>query len=250
MDRNAKGKIIYIIVGVAALLLVSGVVAYRSGYRFQSNFLIGKVGTLEVTLPFSQTSIFIDDDQKITTTKDNEPVSVTLSPADHRIIISHESYFPWTKNISVPSGGKVSISPIFVPQNTSGQIITNKDPEYAKLRRMIVLNPLPTENSPITSADNSVKIWLDDNAIVAQTGSSTPTVVIQPDTVIRGVHFYKDRNDAVIFSTLNTIYVIEIDTENTQNFIPVYRGQSPSFIKLDADSIYVLDGNILMQVVI
>ena len=74
--------------------------------------------------------------------------------------------------------------------------------------------------------------------------------VIQPDTIIRNVDFYKDRSDAVIFSTADTVYVIEINIEGIQNFMPIYKGKNPYFIKNDSNSIYVEDGNSLLQVAI
>jgi len=46
----------------------------------------------------------------------------------------------------------------------------------------------------------------------------------------------------------NGVYVIEIDKEGTQNFLPIYKGQKPNFVIVDQNSIYVEDINILMQV--
>ena len=74
--------------------------------------------------------------------------------------------------------------------------------------------------------------------------------VIQPDTIVRNLSFYKDRSDVVMFSTLGSVFVIEIDEKGNQNFMPVYRGQKPLFMKTDSSFIYVLDGEVLMQVVI
>ena len=53
-----------------------------------------------------------------------------------------------------------------------------------------------------------------------------------------------------MFSIYNNIFVIDTEKDGTQNFLPLYKGQSPSFIKTDPNFIYVLDGQALMQVVI
>ena len=90
---------------------------------------------------------------------------------------------------------------------------------------------------------------IEDNAIITKIGDMIQTV-IQPDTIIRNVDFYKDRSDSVLFSMNGSIYVIEIDKQGTQNFIPVFAGKSPAFVKYDVNSIYVLDGDTLMQVAI
>jgi hypothetical protein len=53
-----------------------------------------------------------------------------------------------------------------------------------------------------------------------------------------------------MFSVDNAVYAIDVDKEGTQNFLPVYKGTSPSFIEATSSYIYVLDGDTLMQVVI
>ena len=92
-------------------------------------------------------------------------------------------------------------------------------------------------------------MWVEDNAVVTQSGDKTNRV-IQPDTVVKNVDFYKNRNDVVIFSLSNSIFVIEANNEGGQNFMPIYQGKDPSFLKASDDSIYVYDGDTLMQVVI
>jgi hypothetical protein len=235
--------------GIPLFILVVIVVAYSQGYRIKNNLLIGKMGTITMNLPLIQTSVFVDENKKTETTKDNENVKLLLSPRTHNIIVSHTGYYPWTKKVAVPSNGTVVLSPIFVTINASGEIITQKDPEYWKIRSEIINSKLPAKNSPLLSADKSSTLWMDDNAIIVNIASTTH-VVIQPDTVINNVSFYKNRSDVVIFSTGNGIYVIEVEKENTQNFMPIYKGASPYFMPGNEGFIYVLDGDNLMQVVI
>jgi hypothetical protein len=201
-----------------------------------------------MTLPMQETVIFVDQNQKIQSSKDNELVKVVLSPTSHQIIVSHPGYFPWTKDVTIPSAGTVALSPIFVAQNTSGSIVTSNDPEYWKIKNNISANNLPTLDHPIVSSDTSVSLWVENNAILVKNAAAT-TTVIQPDIAIKNVAFYKNRNDAVIFSMANTVYVIEVQNEGTQNFMPIYKGTNPSFVESDANSIYIDDGT-LMQVAI
>lgn len=254
MDNIAKDnlpvkKLKYFWIVVLIIAVILSCVVYFLGYRFKDNFTLGKSGTLTLTIPLPETSIFIDNSQKIVTTKENENVTVSLSPKTHSVIIGRDRYFPWTKDFVVPSKGNVTLSPIFVSQNASGELITQKDPEYWKIRNRIIRDVLPTKNNPILSSDGKTSLWIDDNAILVTTGSTT-TKVIQPDTVIKNVSFYKNRSDAVIFSTANSVYVIETDTSSAQNFMPIYRGTSPAFIKDSPDFIYILDSENLMQVII
>ena len=247
-DNAKKSKGLYISIGIIFLIIILVIIGHGTGYRFKNNFTIGKVGYLTIKIPLINTSVFADS-QKILTEKDNQIIKIKLSPTSHRIIVSHAGYFPWTKEINMPSGGEVRLSPIFITTNTTGEIITNKDPEYWSLRNKILSDISPTKDSPKISEDKSTTIWLEDNAIIATVGSTT-TTVIQPDTLIKNITFFGDRSDAVIFLMFNTIYVIEINKEGTQNFMPIYKGRDPYFIPASTGSIYVLDDENLMQVII
>ena len=239
----------HVLWGIGGILLILVMVGYVRGYKPTDIFLIGKSGTLTLDLPLSETNVFIDEEKKLTTTQDNEPVEFLLSPKRHSVIISRDGYYPWTKEIVIPSKGIVKLSPIFITINTSGQIITKNDPEYTKLRRTVIEAPVPTKDKPKISKDGSAVLWMDDNEIIVTIASTTYSV-IQPDTAIRSVDFYRDRGDVVIFSTSNAIYAIEIDKAGKQNFMPIYKGISPTFYKNDPDFVYVWDNGTLMEVII
>ncbi|GEM_PF-2785762 len=236
-------------IGILIILLISGFSAYKLGYRLTSNFTLGKIGYLSMTVPLPDTSVFIDQSKKIVTTKDNEVVKIPFSPGEHSVIVSREGYFPWTKNFTIPSGEVVTLSPFFISQNISGMLINKQDPEYLQIKNDIIRSKLPTQDKPIISTDKLVSLWVEDNAIMVKKDGAIQKV-IQSDTIVRNVAFYKDRSDTVLFSTTNSVYVIEIDKNGVQNVMPIYRGQTPLFIKADSNSVYVLDGEILMQVVI
>ncbi len=254
MEQNAKenffrnrARSLSIIAIVLIPLLGFG--AYIKGYRLTSGVSLGKVGYLSMNIPLPQTSIFIDQSKKIITTKDNEEVRIPFSPKEHSVIISKEGYYPWKKDFNIPSSEEIKLIPLFISVNASGQIITKIDPEYTKLRNTIITSPVPTFEKPVISADKSVKIWVADNGIVAEINKEIVHVV-DSDTSIRNISFYKDRNDAVMFSTSNAVYVIEIDRFGQQNFLPIYKGQKPSFIATNPGFIYVLDGENLLQILI
>lgn len=248
-ERNWIKKAKYFWMVFLSLCIILEIFFYFAGYRFTDNFKIGRSGDLVMTIPHQLTTIYIDNSEKLQTKKDNETVQIKLSPKTHSIIVSKEGYFPWTKTFSVPSNKKIYLSPIFVSQNASGQIITKNDPEYWKIRNLIYQNKPQTKINPLTSLNSKEKIWVEENSIMIYDGFLNKKV-IKPETPINNISFYKDRVDAVIFSTENTIYVIETDPAGSQNFMPIYRGTKPYFAKTDPNFIYVLDGEILMQIVI
>lgn len=247
MNRQKK-LIISILVTLFILIII--VIGYFLDYRITSKWTIGKVGLIKIETVLANTSIFVNEKTKITTTKENEVVEIKFSPRKNSVLVWKEGFFPWRKEFLVPSGGEIILKPIMVYQNPSGQIITNVDPEYWTIRNSIVRYSLPRESSPLFSEDGLSKIWVtEDNELLFQNASTTISVV-QPDTVIKNISFYKDRNDVLIFSTLNAIYVIEATKDGGQNFMPIYKGQRPEFIRSEDDFLYVVDGETLMQVII
>jgi hypothetical protein len=234
---------------VTIILVAIIIIFYKKGYRLQDNFMIGKVGNLSLVIPLSQTNIFIDDKNKIITSSENEKIEISLSPRKHTVIISREGYYPWKKDVVMQSEGKIIFNPVFVSSNPSGSVIEKTDPEFWKIRNQIITDKLPTKDTPKISKDGSAKLWVEDNAVIVSIASTTKTV-IQPDPAIENVYFYKDRNDVIILSVSNGVYAMEVDKENTQNFLPIYKGISPSSIEGNQNYIYVLDNDILMKVVI
>ena len=232
--------------------LAAGAILITLGIIFLT---VGKKGTITMQIPLMQTTIYIDQKDKRVTTKENESVEVKLSPSTHNIIVSRNGYYPWTKNVSVPRGKTVPLFPIFVPLNSSGQIITTNDPEYVKIKNSITGDKTPTKSAPLVSQDKTVSIWLEGGEIMAKVAATETEAektfsVVAPQSPIRNVDFYKDRSDSVIFSTEKAVYVIEVEAEGTQNFMPLFMGEAPAFKKVDANSMYVADGATLMQVII
>jgi len=219
---------------------------YSVGFRV-GKFGVGRVGTVELTVPLVNTDVFVDKSQKITTDKDNQKISITLSPTTHQIIVSRAGYFPWTKKIDVQSLEVVTLSPIFVAQNSGGEYITVKDPQYYTIRNSITSSVLSTKESPKISGDKNVRIWVENNVIVAKVGEEIRTV-LAPEETITSLDFYKGRTDAVLFSAGEGVFVIETDPnkDRVQNIMPIFKGTNPRFVVNNNDSMYVLNGTSLM----
>lgn len=243
MGNKAKQYYVY---GIFLIIILVGFFLYKSNFRFTDNFWIAKVGTLNINLTEKDATIIIDKKTKVNAEKNVETFS--LSPQTHDIIISKEGYFPWTKKIKIKSNDTVSLTPFFISQNASGQIITVNDPEYWKIKDKIEKYVLPDSKNPLQTPNGDI-IWVENNAILMKSSGQIHTV-IEPDTVIKNISLYKNRGDVIIFSTYNAIYAIETSTEGTQNFMPIYKGTEPRFILGEGNSLYVLDKDLLMQVVI
>ena len=231
------------------LIIFLPTILYSVGYRFGNGFRIGKLGYLALTVPLPETTIYIDESKKIVTTKENEKIKISLSPKEHSVIISRQSYYPWKKDIEIPSQKTVEISPMLISQNPSGSIITKYDPEYLKIINSIKQNSLPKKSEVKKSLDGSVEVWVENNTIMSQKNNII-FEVIKPEEVISNIEFYKNDNNAIVFSAGKGVYAVEIDKTGTQNFMPIYVGEKPLFIKADSASIYIQDVGTLMQVII
>lgn len=247
MKDNVKNKKIYYQVAFAIGALV--VLVSIFSYEITGGLSIGKTGQLALTIPIPETNIFIDQSKKIVTEKENEVLEISLSPKEHTIIVSHEDFYPWKKEIRISKDEKINLSPIFVYRNPSGNIITKNDPEYSKILNDIISNVTPQKNSPKKSLDGLVSVWAEDDKIMSKKDGDIKEVV-KFQTPIRNLDFYKDRNDVVMFSSGNGVYVIELNKEGTQNFMPIYKGENPSFFTADKNYIFIQDFQNLMQVII
>lgn len=250
MLNNVKTqKILGFLLGALFTLLLGYTLIHAFGFRIVEGFKIKKVGSLEIVAPLSYTNIFIDESKKISTKKENETVSEKLSPEKHSVIVSRDTYFPWKKDFTIISNQTTKLNPIFISQNPSGNIITSKDPEYYKIKYSIDTNYLPTKTNPVKSPDESILAWVENNEIFAKKGENVFSVA-KFDGKISNLEFYKNRNDALVFSSGIGVFVVEIEKEGGQNFMPVYKGQTPTFKGGNQNFIYIYDFGTLMEVVI
>ena len=79
---------------------------------------------------------------------------------------------------------------------------------------------------------------------------STNITAFQSDITIKNLAFLNNRNDAVIISLGNSVYALELDRREVQNFEPIYIGVDPRFYKSQDNTIYILDGSELRHIVL
>lgn len=234
----------------AIIIAFLAIIMFLAGFRLQPNLSVSRNGTLEVTFPMASTTLYVDNKKINIQGTENETVTMSLSVKTHTVIISRLGYFPWAKDVAISPNKTTVIKPIFVTQNTTGQIITKNDKNYWTLRNKVQISTLPTEASPKTF--NGVSVWTTGNTIFVKDNDSVKTI-ITPVDAIRSLDFYKDRSDVIVFATDNGVYALEAienAAQNKANFFPIYKGASPIFLKTDPSFLYVLDGENLLQVVI
>ena len=209
---NKKQPYLYAIGLIIVLLVIFGIFYKNNQYA-----------TLQIESFDKNLTIFIDNQRK-TAPQDINP-QFKLKNGKHTIVISKEKYWPWIKEIEIKKESNSTVRPFFIPQNTSGLLIGEADPEYLQILSLFEENLI---------SNQALAILSDDNAVLK--------------TSITAIDFYKNREDVVLISSGDGVFALEIDSENIQNFQPIYKGKSPVFVKKDNSSIYILDNDNLMIV--
>ncbi|MBU1557615.1 PEGA domain-containing protein [Patescibacteria group bacterium] len=206
---------------VYAIILIA--ILAVSLFLFYSENLKGafKINSVEGSV-----NIFIDGEDKGFSEITKEGQTVELKEGSHSIILSQENYWPWAKEIQISKQQTTDIYPFFVPINSSGFIIPNTDPEYSNIMAMFWK-----------------KIHID-----WEMDENTPEIIKEFKEEIRASDFYKDRTDVIIVAVQNGIFALEIDNGFMPNFQPIYKGTEPTFVKNGNNSLYVKDGELLMEV--
>ncbi len=233
-----------IIISIIVIILLA------TGFRLQPNLSVSKNGNVEIFLPLASTTVYIDTEKITTTDTENETITKSLSVKTHSVLVGRLGYLPWIKDIVIEPNTTVVLKPIFITANATGQLITKNDPQYWKLRGNVEKAALPTETNP--RVQGGVTLWVTGNTVYMKEGGIQKTIITTIET-IRSLDFYKDRTDVIMFASDNGVYAldaIENAAEHKANFLPIYRGTKPVFLKTDNAFLYVQDGENLMMVVI
>ncbi len=243
------GKVKKISLAIFGVLIIGALWFFLSGYRISSSLAIVKRGTLVIDIPLADTHVYINGRDRFISTRTQQQAVFQLMPGSHEIVIGKEGYFPWKRDVVIQEKETQTIYPIWRSRNTTGEIITERDPEYNSIYARIQNNALPTKTKPLVSTDGNVSIWVEGQSIMSETADGSKTVFtgISP---IRSVAFYKNRPDVIMFAHETGIYIIDRDAGGFQNFMPVYIGQEPRFEVANEESIYVKDRNMLLRVIL
>jgi len=231
----------------------------KSGLHVDGLKLV-KGGSINLSSVSEGVKIFLDNKEI-----DRDDLN-NVAPGPHSIIIAEDSLWPWKKDTFVFSSESSELFPFLVSKSVSGEIITKSDPEYGRLRALILSEQLPTTASPLLSNSSLVEVWSDQNNIFARWNGGDDSIpsyfcnddgecssrvkVLESESEVRNIAFFRDRDDVLLISSRSGIFALEIDKRGTtQNFQPVYKGTANPIFTAESDSfIYVLDGTLLFLV--
>lgn len=235
MKRILKSKRAKI-VGSAILIVVAlTIVLFFVGVRVGS-YGIGVVGSVTVESGAPLTTVV---NNRLVQSRFSEGVVTisNLTPETHEIILAPEdgSAWPWARTLTIESGAKVVLDPVFVPKEPVTKVLTTKDPLYYRIPTLVAQNP-----SRITN-DSGV-ISISSGSVVQISNDVSETLFSGALSKVRSIVPFSGRTDTIIIAVGDGVYVLDVSGNTPQNFTPLYRGVSPRVASGEGRTVYVLDG--------
>lgn len=247
-----------VLIGLGAVVLIAIVGGYaymQSDHRLNSNWQLVKTGSLALTGDVGA-QVFVDGKSRGAIGESGAITITKLLPEDHVILVSLEGHWPWTKVLTIESEKAASVFPFLTRSSPEAVVLTETDPRYTEAKQMLTRPTVPSPAAPLSSTDSTVDLYVRDNVLgVVWRGDQQQTpsyfckeecgpidVLHTTTSSIRNAAFYQNRSDVVIAAVTNGIFAIDIDASGTQNFQPLYLGSDPTFVPVDAHTLYIKDG--------
>lgn len=222
-----------------------------------------------LNVPLSGTTIYLDNKKKVVTTTRDEKVILKTIPGTHSVVSHKKGHWPWEKSFVVAKKSKQYASIFNIKRSPSFSLI----PEYTLKENVVVVNDdhktilalfendlkKRVSESGMVSIEtldgkdgNILATWLDDKNptpyYFCRDSKCDKTFYILPVAhKIRQIDFYPGREDVIIFSSKDAVWVTELD-RNDQNTQLIHIGTAPDFVRGPGNTIYVKDSGKLMQV--
>ena len=254
MEKSLAKALIVGLAALAAAFLVFGALAlFDNGYRM-NGLRVAAPGTMLLTHVPEGAHIRLGGQEIPETPRDGELLVSLAGGKTHHLIISREGFWPWGKELAIPSGASFVFSVFLMPVSPVGAPVL-KNPERRELEAAFAKTKVPTRDLPARSADGFASLFVEDGKIVTQwegEGASPQYycvndaackehVALSFDAELRDLAFYPGRNDLALLAIQNGIFTLELDNRGTQNFQPVYRGTRPRMLLKDG-VVYLKEG--------
>ncbi len=239
-------------------------VFYSAGYTWDDTFGLTVHGGIYVFTPEPDTSVFVGNELKNVSGFFNKEVLITdLKPDQYLVLATNDTFWPWAKVVDVKEGEVEALVPLLVPKVIETDEVLKTDSLRKTLTAVFATTTVSASPSKVGTSTpgalvrKNVKIWHEGPKLYAQwlgskeaapeyycnTGiCSKPIEVFEAYVPIRSIDFYPYRDDAIILTLDNGVYVIEIDRRPTQNFYPLYRGVNPDF-RVYRNQVYIKDSD-------
>lgn len=225
--------LITIIVVVTAIVLF-----FLTGFRIGPGVSIVRVGTLVLEEVPAGASVYVDEAYNRVSA--GGVVRIDMLPGSHVVIVSASGAQPWNELITIVSDTETIARPVIVPVKVTVASIPAED--TAKAAAVVSKTKLPTLQAPLTLAGGCALVYVSGKNIVAEASTTatctpppylcveagcSPTAIMTPVEKINAVMPYPGRDDVLVISVGQTLFVLELDPRAPQFFAPLLRGTNP-----------------------
>ncbi len=224
---------------IAIVVIVTAIVLFfLTGFRIGPGASIVRVGTLVLEDVPAGASVYVDE--AYSRTSGGGLVRIGMLPGNHVVIVSVEGAQPWNELITIASDAETIARPIIIPVKVTVAPIPAED--TAKAAADVSKTKLPTLQAPLTLAGGCALVYVSGKNIVAEASTTPtctpppylcveegcgPTAVMTPVENINSVLPYPGRDDVLVISVGQTLFVLELDPRAPQFFAPLLRGTNP-----------------------
>ncbi len=239
---------------------------YELGYRFTFSHGVTRPSFIAIS-PFTQGTTFFLDGEPVTDANavhaviDGDIITITVPAGLHDVVFARNKYSPWEKTLDIESGEHITVGPFNIPATTNGVLLKPTDAEYRNAVQLLAAGAkTPSEQSPVSSRDNTIEAFVRGQSLIAHVKSGTPPQsfcdtscesekeVVALQAEVRGLAFLPGRNDVLLMAVQDGIFAIELDTRGIQNFQVLYRGIRPTFAVSPEGLIYIKEGDSIFKI--
>jgi hypothetical protein len=187
-------------------------------------------GTIVLFAPVYGTEMFVDGKLAGLSEEAGQKMSYNYSEGKHSVIVSHEGFWPWKKDLSLAAKTTITLKPFIVRKEVKPSEIPRSSYDAGTM----------TINQDYTDAMtkfNDLSIKEEFKKPLLSTGIGKA----------RSVDYYPGRTDVLLVAVNNGIFAVETGTTTPRNFEPVFEGKEPVFIKDDNNVLIIKDGDSLYR---
>lgn len=182
-------------------------------------------GTISFSSLASGTEMYVDGKFAGASKSTGEKMSYQYLEGKHSVIISRGDVWPWTKNITLQAKTTETLQPFFIKKEIKPTEITQK----------VYTNGIISDNPEYLHA----LAFFNNASIKEEIKSSLASTKING---ARSAEYFSGRTDVLLVAVNDGVFAVETGLSTPRNFMPIYKGTSPSFVKSDNDSLLIKDG--------
>jgi len=207
----------------AVSILIFGILV-TLGYSLPDIFL-NRGPAIEIVNARPQSVVFVDNMKVDTVKSDGTLLLNGIRSGDHSLLIGSTSVWPWNTTFTAKRGKRIQIAPLQVLRNQKQVPIISSNKLQKTVKEEIEKNREPTRINPLRK--NGTLVWVIGTSIHMRDKNNVERTVLSSKTPIRSIIWYRNRSDALLIATKNTVFVLGLHNRINPNYYPIYSGITP-----------------------